>query len=165
MKPWGAVIRITKNFKQIAKFEDMAALDAYCGSPEFKRLIALAADHYTTIMRAYEQAKAQCLQRKPVPAAGTRRAQWDARMLERLQASWSKHSGLPFKVAVHRVARDLNITEGAADTAIRSRTDAFATQGGQKKPSRNVQDGRLQSGGHVAASQKNDSASLGQEAA
>lgn len=124
MKPWGAVIRITKNFKQIAKYEDRVALDAYIAGPDFKRLMAIATtEHVDVIMRAYDQAKAKCEERRPVPAPGTRRAQWDERLLSRLEAAWKRHNGnLP------RIAHELNITEGAARAAYRDHILGAATR-------------------------------------
>jgi hypothetical protein len=134
MTPWGAVVLIRNKLRQIAKNEDLVSLEAYIASAEFKSRLVLAADHCATIMASCEKAKRLCVQREAVPRKGTRRAEWNERMIARFIEAWETHRN------DRRVARELGITEGAAYRARRRYVD-HATRNNGNPPS-SAQDSR-----------------------
>lgn len=136
-----AFASITGRIAVIALRQDVGALDTYIGSDAFLQLFAaVPSNRRPSVFTAYQTARAKCLARRPVAAAGTRKADWTKPgEIERFKRLWLKHGGNKLLVA-----NAMRITEGAVKVA-RSRFivhGATATYVPVKKPPGKAQEGR-----------------------
>jgi len=148
MKPIGALQQIGRKFVRIAKWEDADALERFIAGDEFIRLFAtVPATMRVNVIKSYLQARQSCRQGPPVPAAGTRKAKWDALTVKRFETLWAKYAsaGHAHKAIARKVGAAMQITEGAARVAYSRfiKHGAPATRGVVENASRKPQEARL----------------------
>jgi transcriptional regulator with PAS, ATPase and Fis domain len=104
---------MTAALKRLGRSGDRADLDAYMASEEAAMLKGLImTKSIPAVAAAYDRALRKIEMRFKPLAKGPARARWTIETQMQLKAAWERHGG-----NVYRVARDLGITERAAQRA------------------------------------------------